>query len=72
MRFKVEIEVEISDEDILELINNDQEWNDKETYSELSEIPKDEIIEFLNTDDFMRVEIDDYGYEIEKINIIEE
>jgi len=72
MRFKVEIEVEISDEDILELINNDQEWNDKETYSELFEIPKDEIIEFLNTDDFMRVEIDDYGYEIEKINIIEE
>ena len=71
MKFKVEIEVEILDEELLELINNDREWNDKELYNSINEISNDEIMRWTESEeDYFYDDIRDYGFDIEKITII--
>lgn len=71
MKFKVEIEVEILDEELLEKINNDREWDDKELYNSLDEVPENEIMEWCEHDEgYFRDDITDYGFDIDKITII--
>ena len=71
MKFKVEIEVEILDEELLELINNDREWNDKELYNSINEISNDEIMRWTESEEgYFYDDIRDYGFDIEKITII--
>lgn len=71
MKFKVEIEVEILDEELLEIINNDREWNNKELYHSIDEISDDEVMEWCEYGEgYFREDIQDYGFDIEKITII--
>ena len=73
MKFKVEIEVEILDEELLEKINNDREWDDKELYNSIDEVSDDEIMEWCEHDEsYFRDDITDYGFDIEKISLIRE
>lgn len=73
MKFKVEIEVEIFDDELLEKINNDREWDDKKLYNSLDEVPESEIIEWCEYDgNYFRDDITDYGFDIDKITIIKE
>ena len=73
MKFKVEIQVEILDEELLEKINNDREWDDKELYNSLAEVPEDEIMEWCEHEGgYFIDDITDYGFDIDKITIIKE
>ena len=73
MKFKVEIEVEILDEELLEKINNDREWDDKELYNSLDEVPENEIMEWCEyNESYFRDDIIDYGFDISKITLIKE
>lgn len=73
MKFKVEIEVEIFDDELLEKINNDREWDDKELYNSIAEVPESEIIEWCEHDgSYFRDDITNYGFDIDKITIIKE
>ena len=72
MKFKVEIEIEIFDEELVELINYEQEDLGKELYNNINEIPKHEILSWCNKDNsFIQEEITDFGFDINNITIIE-
>ena len=73
MKFKVEIEVEILDEELVDLINSHRGWDDEneELYTYIEEIPESEIMEWCENDEgYFREDIQDYGFDIEKISII--
>ena len=73
MKFKIELEVEILDEEVLELINIDREWNNEDLYNSIEEIPKEEIKEWIKSnEDYFRTEVIDYDPDINKITMIEE
>lgn len=63
MKFKVELEIEIDDTELLELINSDRVLNDKEEYDSLEEIPKSEIYDWLDDSEYIKQEIEYYGIE---------
>lgn len=73
MKFKIEIEVEILDDELLEMINNDRKWEDKPLYENIKDIPESEIMEWYEYDEsYFKYDIIDYGFDIDKITIIKE
>lgn len=75
MKFKVEIEVEILDEELVDLINSTRGWDDEkeELYTYIEEIPESEIMEWCENDEgYFQEDIKDYGFDISKITLIKE
>ena len=70
MKFIVEVEVEILDEELLEYINIYMEANDKEPYGSLSDVPKSLILDWCaNNYIYFRDEIVEYECDISKVTI---
>ena len=68
MRFKVEFELEIEDDEILAVINDMREDNDESTYASIGEIPEELILKFLNENDYIEDDVKYYG-EMEEIKV---
>ena len=68
MRFKVDFELEIEDDEILAVINDMREDNDESTYESIGEIPEEMILKFLNENDYIEDDVKYYG-EMEKIKV---
>lgn len=56
MKFKVESEIEILDEELLEIINYRREWNELELYNSVDEIPKSDILNWIDSNEEYFVE----------------
>ncbi len=70
MKFKVEVEIEILDEELLEIINDRREWNDLKLYNSIIEVPKSDILDWIDTnEEYFVDEIVNYDNEL-KITIL--
>ena len=56
MKFKVESEIEILDEELLEIINDRREWDELELYNSVDEIPKSDILDWIDSNEEYFVE----------------
>ena len=73
MKFKVEIQVEVLDEELLMYINNACENEERNLYNSIDEVPESEIMEWCEHEEgYFRDDITDYGFDINKITIIKE
>ncbi len=73
MKFKIEIEVEIFDDELLEMINNQREWDDLPLYGSFEELSKTDILEWVESrENYFNEEIIDYGFDINKVTIVKE
>lgn len=72
MKFKVEIEIQILNDEILEAINSNREWDDLPDYNSIEEVPECEILEYLNDSNYIQTDVEYYGLDISKITIVKE
>ena len=70
MKFKVTLDLDIWNEEFLNLINEDREWDDLPLYTNVEEIPEHEIQEFLENSSYIQDDIEQFGYDITKIELI--
>lgn len=71
MKFKVELQIEILDEELLEMINNSRENEEKELYNSINEVPDSEIMEWTESEEgYFYDDIRDYGFDINKVTLI--
>jgi hypothetical protein len=66
MKFKVEAEVEILDDELVEIINSKSYVGSKKFYNHVDSIPKPEILEYFKGDE----DILNFPYDISKVTII--
>lgn len=60
MKFKLETIITIPDENILDIVNENQEWENLEEFTSLEEVPIELILMCLDETDYFQVELDDY------------
>lgn len=60
MKFKLETIITIPDENILDIVNDNQEWENLEEFTSLEEVPIELILMCLDEIDYFQVELDDY------------
>lgn len=70
MKFKVTIDLDIWNEEFLNMINEEREWNDLPLYENVDDIPEHEIEEFLESTTYIQDDIEQFGYDINKIELI--
>jgi hypothetical protein len=55
MKFKVTLDLDIWNQEFLDMINDNREWDDLAPYSSIEEIPEHEIQEFIeNSDQYVK------------------
>ena len=70
MKFKVTLDLDIWNQEFLDMINDNREWDDLAPYSSIEEIPEHEIQEFIENSDYIKEDIDNFGYDIAKIELV--
>jgi hypothetical protein len=65
MKFNANAIIEILDSEVLEIVNDQQEWDNLEPFDTLEEVPMELVLVALDAVDYFEEEISDYIYPID-------